>query len=82
MSRLTDLETLRSDTIERMGDCSSDQNFAVMGRLLVDVLKQIDELGGDEVEGAGTALDELASRRRTAGRPDASGVAGSKASGK
>jgi len=35
-----------------------------------------------EIEEAENPLDELASRRRTAGRPDASGVAGSKASGK
>ena len=82
MTRLADLETVRGTLIDRMADCASDQNYTVMGRLLVDVLKQIAELGGAEIEGTGTALDELASRRRTTGRPDASGVAGSKASGK
>lgn len=82
MTRLADLECVRATLIERMSECASDQNYAVMGRLLVDVLKQIAELGGAEIEGPGTALDELASRRRTSGRPDASGVSGSKASGK
>lgn len=82
MTRLDDLEALRTSLIGRMDACGSDQNFAVMGRLLVDVLKQLAELTGGDIEGAGTALDELAARRRTAGRPDASGVAGPKASGK
>lgn len=34
----------------------------------------------DDAEEKGTALDDLAARRRAAGRPDASGVAGSSAS--
>lgn len=34
-----------------------------------------------DIEEKGTALDELAARRRAAGRPDASGVAGPEASG-
>ena len=44
MTRLDDLRTLRDDLVERMAECSSDQNYAVMGRLLIDVLKQLDEL--------------------------------------
>ena len=48
MARLDDLEQMRSDLINRMAVCESDQNFSVMGRLLTDVLKQIDELGGGE----------------------------------
>lgn len=48
MARLDDLTALRDDLQARMGACTSDQNFAVMGRLLVDVVKQIDELGGGQ----------------------------------
>jgi hypothetical protein len=36
------------DLQARMASCDSDQNFAVMGRLRADILKQIDELGGGE----------------------------------
>jgi hypothetical protein len=48
MNRLDDLRALREGTLARMADCSSDQNYAILGRLLADVLKQIDELGGGE----------------------------------
>ena len=44
MARLDDLRDLRADLQSRMAECESDQNFAVMGRLLSDVLKQIDDL--------------------------------------
>ena len=47
-TRLDHLDAMRSDLQARMSVCESDQNFAVMGRLLTDVLKQIDELGGGE----------------------------------
>ena len=47
-SRVEHLEKLRDDLRERMSRADSDQNFAVMGRLLKDVLKEIDELGGGE----------------------------------
>ena len=50
MSRLEDLQALREGTLARMADCSSDQNYAILGRLLADVIKQIDELGGGEQE--------------------------------
>ena len=46
MARLSDLQELRQGLLDRMAECSSDQNYAVMGRLLVDVAKQIDELSG------------------------------------
>ena len=44
MARLDDLRNLRSDLLERMAACKSDQNYGTLGRLLVDVVKQIDEL--------------------------------------
>ena len=46
MSRLSDLEEMRQGLIDRMAECASDQNYAVLGRLLVDVAKQIEELQG------------------------------------
>jgi len=46
--RLGDLEELREGLRGRMAECQSDQNYAVLGRLLADVVKQIDELGGGE----------------------------------
>lgn len=72
MARLDDLQKVRDDLVARMDVCPSDQNFSVMGRLFVDVVKQIADLTG-EVSAGGTALDELAARRRAAGRPNASG---------
>ena len=73
MARLDDLETLRAGIFDRLGDCESDQNYAVLGRLLVDVVKQIDELGGSQPEKVVTALDEftrrLADRESAADRP-------------
>ena len=44
MARLDDLRNLRSDLLERMAVCKSDQHYGTLGRLLVDVVKQIDEL--------------------------------------
>ena len=73
MARLDDLETLRAGIFDRLADCESDQNYAVLGRLLVDVVKQIDELGGSQPEKVVTALDEftrrLADRESAADRP-------------
>ena len=73
MARLDDLETLRAGIFDRLGDCESDQNYAVLGRLLVDVVKQIDEIGGSQPEKVVTALDEftrrLADRESAADRP-------------
>ena len=73
MARLDDLEALRAGIFDRLADCESDQNYAVLGRLLVDVVKQIDELGGSQPEKVVTALDEftrrLADRESAADRP-------------
>ena len=65
MSRLDDLRDLREGTLARMADCSSDQNYAILGRLLADVLKQIDELGGGEqAEPKETGLSDFEKRLR------------------
>lgn len=44
MARIDDLRATREGLIARMAVCTSDQNYAVMGRLLTDVVKQIAEL--------------------------------------
>lgn len=44
VTRLAGLQKMRDDLRARMSKCDSDQNFAVMGRLLADTLKQIDEI--------------------------------------
>jgi hypothetical protein len=45
---LETLQALRDDLAARMEVCTSDQNFAVLGRLLTDTLARISDLGGDE----------------------------------
>lgn len=63
MARIDDLRDLREKTLGRLASCESDQNFTILGRLLLDTLKQIDELGGDAGNGkAVTALDEFSRR--------------------
>lgn len=63
MTRLTDLEEVRAGLIARMADCASDQNYAVLGRLLVDVVKQIAELE-PPADGVKTGLSEFEKRLR------------------
>lgn len=64
MARLADLEVMRLGLIERMEQCSSDQNYAVLGRLLVDVLKQIEELAGPSQKPKETGLSDFEKRLR------------------
>ena len=65
MARLDDLATLRDGLLDRMAVCESDQNYAVMGRLLKDVVKEIDELGGGSAgEPKETGLSEFERRLR------------------
>ena len=70
MARLDDLQELRAGLQRRLDGCESDQNYAVLGRLLVDVVKQIEELGGDASDmKVVTPLDEFT--RRLADRESA-----------
>jgi len=63
MGRIDDLKELRDGLQARMAVCTSDQNYAVMGRLLADVVKQIEELdpasrvGPSHMGGGGVLLD-------------------------
>ena len=65
MARLDDLKALREGLLARLEECSSDQNYAVLGRLLADVVKQIDGLDpakpGDAPR---TGLSEFEERMR------------------
>jgi hypothetical protein len=68
VTRLDDLHGLREGLLARMAVCTSDQNFAVMGRLLADTVKQIAELDGADaptVSKGGVVVDFAA---RLAGR--------------
>lgn len=71
--RLSMLRELRDDLAVRMDVCTSDQNFSVMARVLIDVLAQIEGETGEAAKG-GTALDELAAKRKvkTKGTPESS----------
>ena len=64
MSRLSDLEDLRLGLVDRMESCSSDQNYAVLGRLLVDVVRQIEELAGPSEAPRETGLSDFERRLR------------------
>lgn len=63
--RVEDLRVLRDGLVARMETCQSDQNYAVMGRLLKDVVKELDELAGAGGAGASvSALSEFERRLR------------------
>ena len=63
MARIDDLRDLREGLLARMDVCESDQNFAVMGRLLADTLKQIAELDGtDKIAAKGGVVVDFAAR--------------------
>ena len=65
MARLDDLRDLRDGLVKRLDDCSRDQNYAVLGRLLADVVKQIDELDPPAAgDGPKTGLSEFERKMR------------------
>ncbi len=67
MARLDDLVKVRQDTLDRLASRDvTDQNFVMLGRLLVDVVKQIDELDPAATGEKGSALSEF--QRRLAER--------------
>ncbi len=72
--RIDTLRAMRDELAGRLEVCSSDQNFAVMSRVLMDVLTQIESVEKSEPETKGTALDELAAKRsgKSPGGSDAS----------
>jgi hypothetical protein len=74
--RLATLRALRDLLARELEDPATPPAAkAAMARQVVLILAEIAELAPPEQKG--TALDELASRRRAAGKPDASGKAGS-----
>lgn len=64
MARLDDLVDLREGLLVRLAGERSGQNYAVLGRLLVDVVKQIDELDPAPAEPKETTLSEFEKRLR------------------
>ena len=75
-SRVDTLRALRDLLARELEDPGTPPAAkAAMARQVVLILAEIDELAPPEQKG--TALDELASRRRAAGKPDASSRAGS-----
>ena len=71
MDRLEDLEKVREGLLTRMVTCSSDQNYAMLVKTLMEVHKQIEELTPDQPRAEGepavvgegvTAVDEFQRR--------------------
>ena len=64
-TRLEHLTEMVDGLQRRMDACDSDQNYAVMARVLNDVLVQIDELGGGaQAEPKETGLSDFEKRLR------------------
>lgn len=70
--RVKSLRALRDRLAADIDDCGSLRDLASLSQRLMDVLAQIEACETARPEAEGTALDELSSRRRVAGRPDAS----------
>lgn len=73
--RLKSLRALRDRLAADLDVCESMRDVAALSQRLMDVLAQIAAVEAEKPEKQGTALDELAARRRAAGLPDASGEA-------
>lgn len=73
--RLKSLCALRDRLAADLDVCESMRDVAALSQRLMDVLAQIAAVEAAKPETQGTALDELAARRRAAGLPDASGQA-------
>ena len=62
--RLATLETVRDHLAQQIDECESARDTAALGRLLVDVLAQIDAAGGSGGQSAeDRTFDELSKRR-------------------
>ena len=71
--RLRALRALRDSLAGDLDLCESLRDKASLSQRFMDVLSQIAEAEKAEPEKAGTALDELAKRRRGTGLPNAAG---------
>lgn len=70
-SRLHALRELRDRLAVDLDECGSARDVAALSQRLMDVLAQIDSVEKAGTAGERTALDELAARRKAAGRADA-----------
>ncbi len=72
--RLSTLEAMRNYLANEIQECESSRDTAALGRLLVDVLAQIDAIGGSGGQSAeDKTFDELAKRRGDRGADPTSG---------
>lgn len=72
--RLNALRALRDSLAIDLDGCESLRDKSSLSQRFMDVLGQIEEAEQAKPEKAGTALDELANRRKAAGRPDSTGA--------
>ena len=70
---LASLRALRDRLAVAIDTTDSPRDLAPLAARFTDVLAQIDLLDPPVRVTKGTALDELATRRRTTGRPDSTG---------
>lgn len=75
-NRIESLRTLRDRLAGDLDECRSARDVAALSQRLMDVLVQIEAAEKAEPDKGRTALDELANRRKAAGRPNASRGAG------
>lgn len=75
--RKASLVALRDRLAADLDECQSARDVSSLSQRLMDVLAQIELLEKAAPVAEGTALDELANRRKAAGRSDASGAVGS-----
>lgn len=74
-TELDALKELRDDLASRMEVCTSDQNYGTLASRFKETLERITVIEGRAKSSGGTALDELAKRRRAAGRPNSTSSA-------
>ncbi len=72
--RLASLRALRDRLAADLDACGSARDVVGLAGRLTDVLAQIEAAERENPTVKGTALDELAKRRKAAGRSDASGA--------
>ena len=73
--RRKSLEALRDHVAAELDACDSSRDTAALSRTLMDVLKQLDELGAPADEAEGTVLDEFTKRLQGREKPSRKGLA-------
>ena len=73
--RRKSLEALRDRLAVDLDVCESARDVAALSQRLMDVLKQLDELGAPADESEGTVLDEFTKRLQGRGKSAGKGLA-------